>query len=184
MDAVECPAFYARTTGLSSPVDRWQDIEFFAPAFYLLHVRIAPAGRPPGADGADPEAFHLKILYGLTPSTASQTYDFWAVCRDFAYEDREVNAFLDKMQQEIVIQDVDALTVLEGRISVDPDDFEVVLGIDRGALAARRMVRALSGGFSDRAIPEIDEQIVGDETSATTSADETNREPEVAPASI
>ena len=44
MDSAECPPFYARSTGLSSPIDRWQDIEFHAPGVYLLHSRIAPGG--------------------------------------------------------------------------------------------------------------------------------------------
>ncbi len=150
MDAVECPEFYARTTGLTSPIDRWQDIEFFAPSFYLLHVRIAPAGVTPERSGEDPQAFHMKILYGLTPSTTGTTYDFWAVCRDFAIGDQEVDKFLDTMQREVVQQDVDALNIVESRIANDPDPFEVVLGIDRGALAARRMIQELAGGLADR----------------------------------
>ena len=140
MAGAECPAFYSHATGLSSPVDRWQDIEFYAPSFYVLHVRIAPAGLPEGDNGA----FHVKILYGLTPSTTGRTYDFWAVCRDFARNDEQVTSFMDKMQWEIVQQDVDALNILEKRVAVDGDPFEVGVGIDRGAVAARRMIRNLA----------------------------------------
>ncbi len=159
MEAVECPPFYERTTGLTSPIDRWQDIEFFAPGFYLLHVRIAPAGSAPRADGRDDGAFHVKVLYGLTPSTADRTYDFWAVCRDFALDDTEIDTYLDAMQREIVVQDVDALNILEQRIQNDPNPFEVVLGIDRGALTARRVIQALCGGYTDRPLAndEIEE---------------------------
>ncbi len=149
MEGVECPPFYARTTGLASPIDRWQDIEYFAPSYYQLNVRIAPAGRPPDVSGADPDAFHLKILYGLTPSSADRTYDFWAVCRDFSLDDEEVSATLDAMQQKIVIEDVDALNILERRIAQDTDGTEAVAGIDRGALAARRMIAALTGAKGD-----------------------------------
>jgi phenylpropionate dioxygenase-like ring-hydroxylating dioxygenase large terminal subunit len=156
MESVECPPFYEHTTGLSSPIDRWQDIEFFAPALYVLHVRIASAGSRPASNGNDDGAFHVKVLYGLTPSTTARTYDFWAVCRDFSVDDLEVNSYLDTMQNEIVVQDVDALNLLEARISSDPNPFEVVLGIDRGALTARRVIQALSGGFTDRPLPEED----------------------------
>jgi phenylpropionate dioxygenase-like ring-hydroxylating dioxygenase large terminal subunit len=143
MSAVECPPFYARSTGLSSPIDRWQDIEYFPPGYYLLHVRIAPSGHGPAADGGDPGAFHMKILYGLTPSDASSTLDFWAVARDFALADAGVSDYLDKMQSEVVRQDVEALGILEARVSRDGDDFEVSVKIDRGALAARRLLAAL-----------------------------------------
>jgi phenylpropionate dioxygenase-like ring-hydroxylating dioxygenase large terminal subunit len=141
MEAVECPRFYSEATGLASPIDRWQDVEFFAPGFYVLHVRIAPAGLPVGAEGA----FHVKVLYGLTPSDAHRTYDFWAVCRDFALDDDQVSKFIEEMQWEIVQHDVDALNVLEQRIERDPDPFEVGVRLDRGALAARRMIAQLAG---------------------------------------
>ncbi len=144
MEGAECPPFYSRSTGLQSPIDRWQDIEFHAPGVYVLHSRIAPAGAAPGDDGSDhPLASHAKILYGLTPSTATTTYDFWVVARDFAVDDVEVDEFMWKMNDEVVRQDVDALSILERRIAPDPDGAEVSIKIDRGALHARRRVAEL-----------------------------------------
>ena len=84
-----CPPFYSRTTGLVGKVDRWQDIEYFAPGFYLLNARIAPVDEPPLADGSDDHAFHMKILYGLTPSSDGKVIDFWALSRDFCIGDRK-----------------------------------------------------------------------------------------------
>jgi phenylpropionate dioxygenase-like ring-hydroxylating dioxygenase large terminal subunit len=144
MSGAECPPFYSRSTGLQSPIDRWQDIEFHAPGVYVLHSRVAPAGVAPSADGTDdPLACHAKILYGLTPSTATTTYDFWLVARDFAVDDPEVDEFMWKMNDEVVRQDVDALGVLEQRIAPDPDGVEVSIKIDRGALQARRVMQQL-----------------------------------------
>lgn len=140
MDGAECPPFYARSTGLASPIDRWQDIEFHAPGIYVLHSRIAPAGSVPGpGDGAA----HAEILYGITPATATTTYDFWLVARDFAPDDREVSDFLWKMNDAVVAQDVAALGVLEQRVAAEPDGFEVNVRIDRGGLHARRLIRDL-----------------------------------------
>lgn len=151
MAGAECPPFYERSTGLTSPIDRWQDIEFHPPGIYVLHSRIAPAGVAPLEDGRDdPRACHATILYGLTPSTATRTYDFWAVARDFATHDPEVDEFLWKMNDEVVRQDVDALNVLEERIAADPDGAEVSIKIDRGALHARRMVRDLVAAEASR----------------------------------
>jgi phenylpropionate dioxygenase-like ring-hydroxylating dioxygenase large terminal subunit len=140
MDGAECPPFYARSTGLASPIDRWQDIEFHTPGIYLLHSRIAPAGAEPGpGDGAA----HAEILYGITPSTTTTTYDFWLVARDFAPADDEVSEFLARMNDAVVAQDVAALGVLEQRVAAEPDGFEVNVRIDRGGLHARRLIRDL-----------------------------------------
>jgi phenylpropionate dioxygenase-like ring-hydroxylating dioxygenase large terminal subunit len=140
MDSVECPPFYAKSTGFVSPIDRWQDIEFHAPGIYILHSRIAPAGLP---SSEEHRAAHVKVLYGITPSTTTSTYDFWAVCRDFACDDTEVSSFLESMNDAVVMQDVVALNELERRISVDANPFEVNIKIDRGGLAARRMIHSL-----------------------------------------
>lgn len=145
MHNVECPTFYARSTKIEGRIDRWQDIEYFAPGYYLLHSRIAPAGMPLADDGSDPNAFHMKISYGITPSTETSTYDFWAVSRDFALDDEEVSDALYKLNETVVSQDVTALDALEHRIAVDRDEFEVSIKIDRGGLAARRLLQEMAG---------------------------------------
>ena len=143
MNAVDCPPFYSRTTGLEGKVDRWQDIDYFPPSYYLLHARIAPVGEPPRPDGSDEHASHMKILYGLTPSTPYSVYDFWALARDFCVGDQEIDSFLAKMQAGVVQEDVDALNILQERLGPDPEFKEVSIKIDRGGLAARRMLADL-----------------------------------------
>lgn len=143
MQDVECPPFYSESTGIAGRIDRWQDIEYFPPCYYLLHSRIAPTGVAPEPDGSDGAAFHLKISYGITPSTATSTYDFWAVSRDFGHDRPDISEHLYKLNATVVAQDVDALNVLEQRVASDPDPFEVNIKIDRGGLAARRMLQRL-----------------------------------------
>ncbi|MHB8379733.1 MAG: Rieske 2Fe-2S domain-containing protein [Acidimicrobiales bacterium] len=143
MNAVECPPFYARTTGLRGKIDRWQDIDYSPPGHYLLHARIAPVGQPPQPDGSDDHAFHMKIFYGLTPSCEGKVYDFWALARDFCVGDEEIDRFLEKMQAAVVQEDVDALTVLQSRADEQSEVSEVSVKIDRGGLAARRMLRSM-----------------------------------------
>jgi vanillate O-demethylase monooxygenase subunit len=143
MNEVECPPFYARTTGLEGKVDRWQDIDYFPPGYYLLHARLAPVGQPPLPDGNDDHAFHMKIFYGLTPSTDTSVYDFWALSRDFCVGDDDIDRFLEKMQAGVVQEDVDALTILQRRAEGTFEGNEVSIKIDRGGLAARRMLMAM-----------------------------------------
>ncbi len=144
MNAVQCPPFYSRTTGLTGQVDRWQDIDYYPPGFYQLNSGIAPVGQPPRPDGSDEHAFHMKIFYGLTPRTEDSVWDFWALARDFCVGDGEVDLFLSKMQAGVVQEDVDALNVLQRRLGSSPEMTEVSIKIDRGGLAARRMLAEMS----------------------------------------
>lgn len=143
MNAVECPPFYSRTTGLEGKVDRWQDIEYHAPGFYVLHSRIAPVGQPPLPDGRDDHAYHMVIFYGLTPASEGQVHDFWALSRDFCRHESDIDDFLEKMQINVVQEDVDALNILERRMREEVEPTEVSVKIDKGGLAARRILRVL-----------------------------------------
>jgi vanillate O-demethylase monooxygenase subunit len=142
MDDAECPPFYAKSTGLTGRIMRWQDIEYTPPCLYKLHSRIAPAGVLPNDDGSDPNAFHVEVVYAITPETEHSTHDFWAVARDFALDDEEVSAFLAENNRTVVLQDVEALNVLEQVIATEPEGYqELSINIDTGGLAARRMLQ-------------------------------------------
>jgi vanillate O-demethylase monooxygenase subunit len=145
MDDAECPPFYARSTGLSGRITRWQDIEYTPPCLYTLHSRIAPVGVTPRADGSDPDAFHVEVVYAITPETEHSTHDFWAVARDFARDDQAVSVFLAEQNRTVVLQDVAALDVLETVLAAEPAGYqELSINIDTGGLAARRMLKRLA----------------------------------------
>ncbi|MEW1843822.1 aromatic ring-hydroxylating dioxygenase subunit alpha [Nonomuraea angiospora] len=146
MDDAECPPFYAKPTGLTGRIMRWQDIEYTPPCLYKLHSRIAPLGVLPDADGGDPDAFHVEVVYAITPETERSTHDFWAVARDFALDDQGVSDFLAEQNRTVVLQDVAALDVLERVIATEPAGYqELSINIDTGGLAARRMLAGLAG---------------------------------------
>jgi phenylpropionate dioxygenase-like ring-hydroxylating dioxygenase large terminal subunit len=142
-----CPPFYAQSTGITGRIVRWQDIEYHPPGLYLLHSRVAPAGVLPRPDGADPDGFHLEVVYAITPSTATTTYDFWAVARDFALDDQAVSQFLHDSNRTVVLQDVAALNTLEQVIAAEPPGLqELSVNVDAGGLAARRMLARMAAG--------------------------------------
>jgi phenylpropionate dioxygenase-like ring-hydroxylating dioxygenase large terminal subunit len=144
MDDAECPPFYANSTGLTGRIARWQDIEYAPPCLYKLHSRIAPVGSLPNPDGTDPDAFHVEVVYAITPETENRTHDFWAVARDFALEDTSVSDFIAEQNRTVVLQDVAALDVLEQVIATEPAGYqELSINIDTGGLAARRMLAAM-----------------------------------------
>lgn len=143
MTDVACPSFYAKSTGLQGQIDRWQDIEYFPPCLYLLHSRVAPTGTP---EGAEQDAFHVEIVYAITPETETSTHDFWMVARDFACADESVSTFLAESNRTVVLQDVDALNILERVIASEPPGYrELSIGVDAGGLAARKMLARLIG---------------------------------------
>lgn len=145
MDDAACPPFYSESTGITGRITRWQDIEYHAPCLYLLHSRIAPVGAPgPHADGSDPDAFHVEVVYAITPETEHRTHDFWAVARDFALEEQEVSDFLRENNRTVVLQDVAALDQLERVIASEPAGTrELSINIDTGGLAARRILKRM-----------------------------------------
>ncbi|GAA2107322.1 aromatic ring-hydroxylating dioxygenase subunit alpha [Streptomyces synnematoformans] len=145
MDDAACPSFYARSTGIEGRITRWQDIEYHAPCLYLLHSRVAPVGVLPNPDGTDPDAFHIEITYAITPSAPGRVYDFWAVSRDFARDDPEVTTVLRDLNHTVVMQDVDALTILQRALDAEPaGGQELSINIDTGGLAARRILARLA----------------------------------------
>jgi vanillate O-demethylase monooxygenase subunit len=146
MKDVECPPFYAKSTGIEGRIDRWQDIEYHPPCLYLLHSRIAPTGVEPRPDGDDSAACHAEIVYAITPETETTTLDFWMVARDFALDDQDVSGFLAENNRTVVLQDVVALNALEKVIATEPQGYqELSINIDTGGLAARRLLRKLAG---------------------------------------
>lgn len=154
MDDAACPPFYARSTGIEGRITRWQDIEYHAPCLYLLHSRIAPAGVLPEADGSDPNAFHVEITYAITPSTDRHVYDFWAVSRDFAQDDDEVTTFLHDFNRTVVMQDVDALNLLQKALDTEREGYqELSINIDTGGLAARRILARLAAEGEQHTAP-------------------------------
>jgi phenylpropionate dioxygenase-like ring-hydroxylating dioxygenase large terminal subunit len=145
MDNATCPPFYATSTGITGRITRWQDIEYHPPCLYLLHSRVAPTGVLPNPDGSDPHGFHVEVVYAITPSTETTTYDFWAVARDFALTDEGVSEFLRDSNRTVVLQDVEALNVLEKVINEEEDSHqELSINIDTGGLAARRILARMA----------------------------------------
>lgn len=67
------------------------------------------------------------------------------VARDFAQGDVEVSAFLAEQNRTVVLQDVEALDVLEKVVATEPPGYqELSVNIDTGGLAARRMLARMA----------------------------------------
>jgi vanillate O-demethylase monooxygenase subunit len=151
MDAAPIPPFYQQSTGITSDIDRWQDIEFDVPAFYTLHVRVAEAG------ASDERAFFSKVMYALTPETKHSTHDFWIISRRGAARSAWLDAFATQFQNRVLTEDMAALEALEENLPVEGGWQELSINNDRGGLLWRRVFKeryARERAESDRAVLE------------------------------
>jgi phenylpropionate dioxygenase-like ring-hydroxylating dioxygenase large terminal subunit len=147
MVGIDAPPFYEKSCGLTSPVDRWQDGEFHAPGIFLLHIRLAQSGT------VEPEGFHMKVLYGITPAQAGSCHDFFAVGRDYLLEDEDLSKFQQEQQLAVMAEDVDALEIQEVMMADGlHTPREASIRSDLAAIRARRLLddmaaaEAASGG--------------------------------------
>lgn len=140
MHAVACPPTYAQRTGLRSPIDRSQHIQFFVPSVYVLDTRVAPAEGLEPPPGQPERAFLGKVVYALTPETASRTHYFFAIGRDYAYGDPAFDENVYEGQICLIDEDARAVKILQDLQDTEGMTFEVSIRLDTAALVARRML--------------------------------------------
>ena len=148
MEGVQCPAFFERFTGLRTPIDRGQDIEYYAPGLYLLHVSLAPAAGE-GVEVTDDQRYRIRVFYAITPAAASTTNYFFGMARDFGHDQPELSELFDKSQHALIAEDAAALEILQAAIDAEGWPSEVSIKIDTGGLAGRRALARLAGGAGD-----------------------------------
>lgn len=149
MVGTEAPPFYEKSCGLSGPVDRWQDGEFHAPGIFLLHIRIAATGTE------EPEGFHMKVLYGMTPETEGTCHDFYALGRDFLLDDEQLTDFQHNQQLSVMAEDVVALEVQELMLVDDRHaPKESSIRSDLAALRGRRLLDRMAAR-EDKSQPAV-----------------------------
>jgi phenylpropionate dioxygenase-like ring-hydroxylating dioxygenase large terminal subunit len=139
MVGIAAPPFYVRSMGLTSPIDRWQDGDFHAPGIFQLNIRLAPTGTQ------EPEGFHMKVLYGMTPATETQTHDFFALGRDYRIDDEELSRFQLGQQLDVMREDVDALEVQEVMVATEgPGTVESSIRSDVAGIRGRRLLERMA----------------------------------------
>ncbi|WP_448628412.1 Rieske 2Fe-2S domain-containing protein [Geodermatophilus sp. URMC 64] len=138
MIGIEAPPFYRSSMGVTTDIDRWQDGDFYAPGVFVLNIRIAPTGTE------EPEGFHMKVLYGMTPETETTTHDFFALGRDYRTDDAELSRFQLDQQLAVMQEDVDALEIQEVMVASDPGMIESSIRSDVAGIRRRRLVEKMA----------------------------------------
>ncbi|WP_084464525.1 aromatic ring-hydroxylating dioxygenase subunit alpha [Microtetraspora fusca] len=139
MVGIEAPPFYEKSMGLTSPIDRWQDGDFYAPGVFQLNMRLAPTGTE------EPEGFHMKVIYGMTPATETETHDFFALGRDYLIDDEKLSEFQLQQQLAVMKEDVDALEIQEVMVASEaPGARESSIRSDVAGLRGRRLLEKMA----------------------------------------
>jgi len=150
MEGVACPPSYQRFTGLSSPIDRTQEIHYFAPGLYVLNTRVAGSVEVDGSPSR--RVFSGKVVYGLTPEDDHHTHYFFAIGRDYGLDDSVLDEAMLADQHALIEEDAAAVVLLDQLGQLEGPSPEVSIKIDAGGLAARRMM-AQFGGVVDSGQP-------------------------------
>ena len=141
MDA-PAPPTYVKAGGFSTPIDRWQFIDFTPPAFLRLHVGGVPTGT--GApDGPLTGGIHMRNLNAITPETETTTHYFWAQAHDF---DVGNVATTDMIFEQVKLAFREDVAIFEGQqriIDRDRGPPEVDVRADAAQLQARRILQRL-----------------------------------------
>lgn len=139
MVRVECPPLFTKAMGLSTPIDRWQTVEYIAPSTIVVHVGAAPAGT------SHEPTHQLKIVNAITPAGDTRTSYFFGACRNFRIDDDSVTELLRTANHRVFAEDVEALEAQEAMVATDHgDQFECAVKCDGGVVHARRVIERLA----------------------------------------
>ena len=130
-------------TGIEGRITRWQDIEYH-PAVPLPAAQPDRAGRRrcPNDDGTDPDAFHVEVVYAITPETETQHPRLLGGGPRLRPRRRGgVGLPAPRATAPSSCRTSSRSNVLEQVIAGEPDGYqELSINIDTGGLAARRIL--------------------------------------------
>jgi vanillate O-demethylase monooxygenase subunit len=86
----------------------------------------------------------MKVLYGMTPATATETHDFFALGRDYRIDDAELSEFQLTQQLAVMQEDVDALEIQEVMVASDPGMVESSIRSDVAGIRGRRLLEKMA----------------------------------------
>jgi vanillate O-demethylase monooxygenase subunit len=142
MKAIEPPPFWRAQLGKPGLVDRWQIINFEAPATIAIDVGVAPAGT--GAPQGDrSQGVNGFVLNTVTPETKSSCHYFWAFARNYRLDEQRLTHELREGVARIFSEDHHVLEAQQRAVEANPGRVFYNLNIDSGAMWARRLIDRL-----------------------------------------
>ena len=135
---IDAPPFWRGQLGKPGNVDRWQIINFTAPATIAIDVGVAMHGTG-AAQGDRSHGVNGFVLNTITPETDTSCHYFWAFCRNYDLGNQRRTHELREGVTGIFAQDEDILEAQQKAIEANPGREFYNLNIDGGAMWARRI---------------------------------------------
>jgi phenylpropionate dioxygenase-like ring-hydroxylating dioxygenase large terminal subunit len=136
------PPQYLQARSFAGNIERWQEIDFI-PGFIRLWSGGTDAGT--GAfEGRREGGVQFMGMHAITPATTTRCYYHFTQSRNFALEDRELEARLHKGAADTLLEDKVIIEAQQARLLETPDRPLTDIQADAGGLQARRVVRHLA----------------------------------------
>jgi phenylpropionate dioxygenase-like ring-hydroxylating dioxygenase large terminal subunit len=130
-------------TGAIAPdvyVDYWVNVRWDPPGFMYFDAGITPAGHNRS------EGVQLNSVQLLTPETPTSTHYFWRLFRSYRLQDASLTAAIEQMVSHAFhTEDEPMIAAVQERMGDRElmDMQPVMLGVDGGAMRARRILEDL-----------------------------------------
>jgi phenylpropionate dioxygenase-like ring-hydroxylating dioxygenase large terminal subunit len=131
---------FAQYLNYTGTVDRWQGTEAFVASHCTIDAGFTPAGLI-GPDGDRDSGIRLRALITATPETATTSFMFYAQCRNFALDDKELSDRVVTDFRRVFLEDVAVMEGQERNAAALPGAPTIDINIDAPPLAMRRLVR-------------------------------------------
>ncbi|MFT6451337.1 MAG: vanillate O-demethylase monooxygenase subunit [Halocynthiibacter sp.] len=139
---ISAPPFWEAQLGQKDHVDRWQIINFTAPATICIDVGVAPTGT--GApEGDRSKGVNGFVLNTMTPETDTTCHYFWAFARNHNIHDQAWTTKLREGVSGVFQEDEVILEAQQKAIEANPDHVFYNLNIDSGSMWARKLIDAM-----------------------------------------
>jgi vanillate O-demethylase monooxygenase subunit len=133
------PPHYLQSGCVSGNIDRWQEIDFL-PGLIRLWSGGTDAGTGAFA-GIRQGGVQFMGFHAITPSTATSCYYHFTQARNFALQDRQLEAKLHQGGLDTLLEDKAILEAQQARLLQSPGRPLLDIQSDAGGLQARRIVR-------------------------------------------
>jgi phenylpropionate dioxygenase-like ring-hydroxylating dioxygenase large terminal subunit len=147
MRNIDPPPFWLKNMrdkfpGFTGIVDRWQIIEFQAPATIRIDVGVAKAGT--GAlEGDRSQGVNGFVMNTITPETDKTAHYFWAFMRNYRLDSQLITTQLRDGVHGVFREDEVMLTAQQAAIDANPDYEFYNLNIDAGGMWVRRLIQRM-----------------------------------------
>jgi phenylpropionate dioxygenase-like ring-hydroxylating dioxygenase large terminal subunit len=139
---VSPPPLYTSASGIEGIVDRWQLIEWQAPANVYFDIGCARAGTgaPQGDRG---QGVSMWSTHLITPETETSSHYHFSFARDYALDDEGVTEILRNGARSAFLEDLAVLEAQQRSISAANNPPPIDINIDNAPLQARRILSEL-----------------------------------------